>query len=70
MALMPMSVYPITVSPTELTLKVGGEDGVINVSPEGSYFYINAVNQSDDGGETWYPVYSLFKFRIRSTSSS
>ena len=50
----------VTVTPTDLTLKVGGEDGVINIIPEDTYFYINSVNQSDDGGQTWYPVYAPY----------
>ena len=59
LAFLPNILFSATVSPTELTLKVGGEDGVIEVSPEGTYFYINSTYQSSDGGETWVPVYSF-----------
>lgn len=57
---LPISVYSVTVSTTKLTLKVGGEDGVIEVIPEGTDFYIDCTQQSDDGGQTWYPVYSRY----------
>lgn len=50
----------ITLSSTELTLKVGGEDQIIDVSPEGTSISINAVNQSNDGGQTWAPVYAPY----------
>ena len=59
LALLPISAYPANVSTTELTLKVGGPDGVIEVSPEDTYFYINCTHQSSDGGQTWVPVYSF-----------